>query len=135
MIELIRKTAAGGRWRSVAVCILLMAGVAGCRDGRPPTKPATPSIHALLQRGFNRYHQGDLDGALAVYNEVIQLDPHEARAYNDRGVIRQDKGDLNGAIADFDAALKINPQLVGTFLSRGIARQDKGDVDGAIADF
>jgi tetratricopeptide (TPR) repeat protein len=45
---------------------------------------------------------------MADYNQAIQLNPNNARAYRNRGNAKRNKGDLDGAIADFNRAIELN---------------------------
>ena len=40
---------------------------------------------------------GDLDGAIADYNQAIKFNPKFAVPYSNRGNVKLKKGDLNGA--------------------------------------
>jgi tetratricopeptide (TPR) repeat protein len=78
--------------------------------------------------------QGDLDGALADFTKVIELDPKSAPAYNSRGIVKQMRGDLDGAIADYTKAVGLDPKSAPAYNNRAVAKQTKGDLDGALAD-
>jgi tetratricopeptide (TPR) repeat protein len=93
------------------------------------------SARDYFQRGYARQDKGDLDGALADYNEAIRLDPNDALSYNNRGVIRKDKGDLDSALADYNEAIRLDPNNTLPYNNRGNTRKDKGDLDGALADY
>lgn len=97
-------------------------------SGRDPTTTA-----GYRDRAYLRSAIGDLDGALADYNRVIQLHP-DAAAYNGRGSIKKAKHDLDGALADYNRAIELSGGNAVAYYNRGITKQTKGDLDGAIAD-
>jgi tetratricopeptide (TPR) repeat protein len=92
---------------------------------------------SFLMRGLQKWAAGDLDGAIADYDEAIRLNPHDCDAYSNRAVVRQSRGDLAGALADYDRAIKHTPKegLAFVYINRGMVRADLGDVEGAIADY
>src|SRR5665647_2576040 len=68
------------------------------------------------------YHdKGDLDRAIADYNEAIRLDPKHAKAFFGRGIAFSDKGDNDRAIADFNEAIRLDPKSAMAFDHRGSA--------------
>jgi tetratricopeptide (TPR) repeat protein len=79
--------------------------------------------------------KGDLDRAIANYDEAVARDPRYADPYYKRGRSYFEKGDVDRAIADYGEAVKLNPNFVDAYNSRGLRYSDKGDLDHAIADF
>ena len=92
--------------------------------------PAPPQEQAIVQEGieeavnqlppteeqlsaeeyFNRAlakQAGDLDGAIADYNEAIRLNPRYVFAFNNRALARRLKGDFEGAISDYTEAMRL----------------------------
>ena len=90
---------------------------------------------AYVYRGISAYDRGDLDQAIANYDQAIALDPQFAIAYNNRGNAYYYKGDLDQAIADCDQAIALDPQYAAAYNNRGLAYYDQGNLDQAIADF
>ncbi|MDB9394841.1 tetratricopeptide repeat protein, partial [Microcystis aeruginosa] len=78
---------------------------------------------------------GDYQGAIADYNQAINIKPDYALAYNNRGNAKYDLGDYQGAIADYNQAINIKPDYALAYYNRGIAKYDLGDYQGAIADY
>jgi lipoprotein NlpI len=104
----------------------------------PPASPATDvqrQAGAFVSDGILKYEARDLDGAIASYNQAIDLDPKLAEAYFNRGIAKAAHDDLDGAIADYSQALQVDPTLGAAFYYRGLARHSKGDLDGAITDY
>ena len=109
------------------------------------TPAATPPVPAIsdLQRqaaafvsdGILKYQRNDADGAIAAYNQALDLDPRSADAYYNRGIAKASHDDLDGAIADYSQALQVDPNRAAAYYYRGVARHTKGDLDGALSDY
>ena len=54
---------------------------------------------------------GREDEALAMFNEVIELEPDFAASYANRGILYDRIGNYHAAIADYQKALQLNPKL------------------------
>jgi tetratricopeptide (TPR) repeat protein len=92
----------------------------------------------LATAHFNRANayrrQGQLDLAIADYDESLRLDPTNAGALVNRGGAWAAKGMHEQAIADFDRALAINSRDALALYNRGLARRQMGDTVGGDAD-
>src|SRR6516165_12165496 len=75
--------------RSIAACTRII-------QGRGET--AKDSAIARGYRGLAYQRKGDLDRAIADYDEAIRLDPKHAEAYYGRVLTYRNKGDLERAI-------------------------------------
>ncbi|MBD2771224.1 tetratricopeptide repeat protein [Iningainema tapete] len=92
-------------------------------------------IEVYYHQGIEKAKKGNLRGAIADFNQYIQLNPNGGKAYNQRGIARRQIGDYKGAIADFDIYLRINPTDAEAHCNRGLLRFQLGDYKGAIADY
>ena len=72
-------------------------------------------------RGLVYSRKGDLDRAIADFNEAIRLDPKRAWPTSTGAMPTGKKGDLDRAIADFNEALRLDPKLAMAYNSRGFA--------------
>ncbi len=78
---------------------------------------------------------GQLEAAMADYDEAIRLNPEFADAYYGRGGVWEKLGDLQKSLTDYDKAIELNPEFLSTYNNRGNVRQALGDPDGALADY
>lgn len=85
-------------------------------------------------KGISKLNAGDTDGAIAAFDEAIQLNSKFVEAYAMRGNAKNQKGDLDGAIAEYTKAIEINPRYDLAYVNRAIVRDRKNDLDGAISD-
>ena len=86
-------------------------------------------VAALLNRGKAYLTRGDLDRALADFEQVIKLDPATARAFAGRGNVYFGKRDYDRAIADYGKAIALDPNYVFAFNNRANAYAAKGQYD------
>ena len=80
-------------------------------------------------------HLGELDIAIADYNEAIRLSPDDGAAYGNRGSAWRAKGEYDKAIADYNEAVRLDPKYVTAYHNRGSALDRKGAYDKAIEDY
>ena len=71
---------------------------------------------AYNNRGNVYRDKGDVDRALADYNEAIRLDPKYAVAYNNRANAYRGKGELDRAIADYNDAIRVDPKYADAYV-------------------
>jgi tetratricopeptide (TPR) repeat protein len=103
---------------------------------------------AYVKRGNAYSDKGDLDHAIADYNDAIRLDPKSGLAYVMRGNAYYDKGYFDHAIADDTEAIRLDPLPrvepsvktggyghLNIYVWRGDAYLAKGDLDRALADY
>ena len=58
-------------------------------------------------RGSLHHERGDLDRAIADYDDVVRLDPKHVLAYEQRGRAHEQKGERDRAIADYRMVLAL----------------------------
>ena len=70
--------------------------------------------------------------AITHYTKAIDLNPEDARFYNNRSVAYRGIGDFNAAIEDFNKAIDLDAEVAIAYNGRGLASYD---FDAAIEDF
>ncbi len=89
--------------------------IAGCTSAIDSGKfPAIGVAAAHNDRGNAYQAKGDLDRAIADYDETIRLAPNIAQAFNGRANVYAAKGDLDRAFADYDQAIRLDPHSATT---------------------
>jgi hypothetical protein len=87
-----------------------------------------------LSDGLALAWRGDLDGAIAAFDQAIALKPKFAFAYLNRGLAYQRQGEPARAAADFDLAIKYAPYAARGYYNRSVLRREQGNRRGADAD-
>lgn len=73
-------------------------------------QPKSPAVSRVLQRGLTAYELGNLEEALAIFDETEKLDPAVAELYRLRGEIHLSNSDADKAMVDARHAIKLKPQ-------------------------
>jgi tetratricopeptide (TPR) repeat protein len=95
----------------------------------PPTTAA-----GFVRRALERSHQGDLDGAIADFDEAIRLAPRNADLYRYRARDLGRRGRWDRAVADYERAIRLDPNNPALLHDRALALQRTGELDEALVD-
>src|SRR4029434_1009492 len=118
--------------RSAIILLFLIGLLLNPAVGRAQINRRLAMDH--LRLGTNELEAGNLDAALAYFQQAIELDPNYGASYFSRGLVRKRQRDYDGAISDFTRSIVLKP-IAEAYLNRGATLKDKGDSDGAIADY
>ncbi|MDJ0601930.1 MAG: tetratricopeptide repeat protein [Crocosphaera sp.] len=86
-----------------------------------PTSPqnAFETVETYFNQGIEQANLGDLEAAIALWDQALALDPNFAPAWHNRGSALGTLGQLEEAIASFDQALALNSQDVEALNAKG----------------
>jgi tetratricopeptide (TPR) repeat protein len=88
-----------------------------------------------VQRGHERYEEGDVDGAVDDYTEALDIGGDDPDVYRKRGVARAAMNDVDGAIEDWTQALELDPDHVEARVDRALAYYEDQQPEKALEDF
>ncbi|MEB3235074.1 MAG: tetratricopeptide repeat protein [Cyanobacteriota bacterium] len=102
-----------------------------------PLQPALAQqdLPQLFDAALRASRQGDFDGALPLWDQVLELAPDDAAAWSNRGNVRLALGDPEAAIADQTRAMALDPLSADPHLNRGTAEEALAQWDAAAADY
>ncbi|WP_316225171.1 tetratricopeptide repeat protein [Bradyrhizobium sp. SZCCHNS3052] len=104
------------------------------KAAEPVVPPAPMTAASLVKRAMDRSRQGDLEGAVADFDEAIRLAPRNADLYHYRAKDLVRMGRFDRALGDYERAIRLDPHNPMLFHDRGLAFQRKGDLDEALVD-
>ena len=89
----------------------------------------------LYSSGQAKQKQGNYIGAIADLTKLLEINPQDAKAYNERGIAKNALKDYLGAIADFTKAIEINPRDAYIYFdNRAGVKIEMGDYRGVVFD-
>ncbi|HLH89024.1 MAG TPA: tetratricopeptide repeat protein [Xanthobacteraceae bacterium] len=92
-------------------------------------------LDRLLNSGVEHAKKGQIEDAIATFEEALQINPNNALARYNRARSYFEKNEFDQAIADLEKATELEPDLAEAFNTRGCAYLKKGDFESAIDDF
>jgi tetratricopeptide (TPR) repeat protein len=93
------------------------------------------SAPKTYEKGIRHLDRGDVDAALAAFDQALVIDPRFAQAYCARGSAYEKKGEDEKAIDDFTHAIRLKPNYEVAYRNRGNVYVYLGDARQACADF
>ena len=106
-------------------------------DARAPLPAVQPLLDPSVRERWNDYGiglllQGDLKGAQAAFEKVVEMDPGYADGPVNVARVRVQEGEVEAAIPLLEAALKLSPRLAKAHYFLGTALKTLGRYDEAI---
>jgi len=92
-------------------------------------------VDALLGAAICCNYLGDYEKALLHLNQLLQLEPENAMAYNQSGLALVGMQDFESALPAFELAVQKNPQLVDAQRNYGGALIESGDFENGVRIF
>jgi tetratricopeptide (TPR) repeat protein len=89
----------------------------------------------LLSTALERHNAGQLDEALALYQDILLTEPANQYALYNIGLINQTRGANEVAIEYYDRALAVDAAFTDAAYNRALALRDVGQIDESIAEF
>ena len=83
-------------------------------------------------QGYERQQQGDLEGALSLYQKAAALDPSYASPQNDAGVVYEAMGRTADARAAYEQALTLDPNFLQAHGNLAMLYERIGEKEKAI---
>lgn len=93
--------------------------------------PAKPKAFAHWYAADALLKKRDYDGALALLNKGLELDPDSALVLNARGLVYSNMGEEERALADLAASLQKRPNFPSPHNNRGLIYMRRGELDRA----
>ena len=78
--------------------------------------------------------QGDFEGSLRDYDEVIRRDPDYGDYYFERAACRRKAGRYEEALADYATCVRLSPPFYEVHFNRADLLRELGDDEGALRD-
>ena len=92
------------------------------------------AFSSLFYRGNIRMSLGDSQGAVRDYNNAIEVDSTDARAFVQRGQAENALGRSGNALKSYSQAIRLDPNLAAAYLNRCLTKSNLNDQPGAISD-
>ncbi|NJL09841.1 MAG: tetratricopeptide repeat protein [Calothrix sp. SM1_7_51] len=94
------------------------------------------SYYLCIKQAYNCVNQGNVEGAIAHFNEAVRIKPNSEKIYSERANFRKNKlSDRQGALEDYTTAIDINPNNALLYFWRSQTYQEMGNQQKAIEDY
>ncbi len=83
----------------------------------PPAEPATDDV--LYRAARQATAHGELERALRIYRELLDLNPRHVRARNNLALLLDQQGDHDAALDELDVCARLDPDNCHVLVNRG----------------
>jgi tetratricopeptide (TPR) repeat protein len=94
-----------------------------------------PSAESLISLGGGKAQKGDYKGAIAAYEEALQINPSHPDAYFQRAVAYYDLKNYQAAFEDLNQVVRLTPNSPVAYMNRGLTQDLLQKNQEAIKDY
>jgi tetratricopeptide (TPR) repeat protein len=94
-----------------------------------------PSAESLISLGGAKAQKGDYQGAIAAYEEALQINPSHPDAYFQRAVAYYDLKNYQAAFEDLNQVVRLTPNSPVAYMNRGLTQDLLQKNQEAIKDY
>jgi Flp pilus assembly protein TadD len=95
----------------------------------PQPRIEQQSLQQSYNQGVKKLAQGNFNGAVKDFDQVVQLNPRYAEAYCLRALAKAQLGNFPDAVSDYNQSLKLNPRHTDAYNGRGMINAELGDTN------
>jgi tetratricopeptide (TPR) repeat protein len=128
--------------RDIPIFLLICAFSANDSSARLPSRAHLPQpqilsadndsqVQKLYAEAKSAQSQGDLAGAVAKYQKLLQVAPNLGAAYNNLGALYLQQREYKDAAAVLEKGLKVDPKMSSASALLGISLYEMGDYPNA----
>ncbi len=123
----------------LALCVSIALAACGTTQ-TPPASPSParvgeasrPSATPQVLRGEQLLAKGQVEEARTAFEEAIESDPEDARAWLDLGLVYEEMGDLPGAERAYRRSSEIDRNFAEPYNNLGVLQRERGELADAI---
>ncbi|UEC43044.1 MAG: TPR-repeat protein [Methanothrix sp.] len=86
----------------------------------------------LLHKGMDRVKRGEFQEGIEFFDQVLEMNPKNADAWNNKGVALYQMGEAEGALTSYDEALKIDSENMEARRNRAFVLRAMGKFEEAL---
>ena len=124
-------SAASRRFPAALVFLLLTLGLCANVRAQKSVRADDPQVQELYAEAKSAQAQGDLAGAAAKYEKLLQVAPNLGPAYNNLGALYLQLREYKRAAAVLEKGLKVDPKMNSASALLGISLYEMGDYPNA----
>ena len=98
-------------------------------------EPSDPASASLMHLALDAQNRGDLFGAFALFDAIVNLRPDYAEGWNRRATVLYQLGKLDDSRKDAEKVLALEPRHFGALSGLGLIATAKHDDDAALDAF
>jgi tetratricopeptide (TPR) repeat protein len=88
----------------------------------------------LYNQGILQHEKGNLEAAIALYTDSLELNPESVETYSARAGAWGNLEEYDAAIEDYSAAIELDDNFAPAYGGRGLALSLKGELNAGVED-